>query len=302
MQQIDLYNELHTFLSDGIRLLPDKPEETIDSTLRALWMTASGQPMPPEATEGISLPVLSSDAIAELKVFISKRLSGIPLAYITNRQRFCGLDFEVSSGAMIPRKETEILARYALGLIDSILQSRNKAIIVDTCTGSGNIAISIAYYQKQAIVYASDISERAIEVSQNNAYLLGVTDRVTFCTGDLLTPFLNNSELKGKVDVITCNPPYISTGKLSSLSPEIIFHEPELAFNGGAFGINILNRILKDSASLLRDGGWFCIEVGEGQGPGILKKLQRDAQWGNAREVKDANGEIRVISAQRGEH
>jgi release factor glutamine methyltransferase len=299
MQQIDLYRELHTHLSNGIKPLRDKPEETIDSTLRALWMTASGQPMPPEATEGISLPVLSSDAITALKVFISKRLSGVPLAYITNRQRFCGLDFEVSPGAMIPRKETELLTRHALGLIDSILQSRKKAIVVDTCTGSGNVAISIAYYNKQAIVYAGDISEKAIEVCRKNAYRLGMIDHVTFSIGDLLAPYLNNPRVKGNVDIITCNPPYISTSKLSSLSPEIISHEPELAFNGGAFGINILNRILNDSASLLRKGGWLCIEVGEGQGPGILKKLHRDAQWGNAREVKDANGEIRVISLQR---
>lgn len=299
MQQIDLYNELHTLLSNGIKPLRDKPEETIDSTLGALWMTASGSPMPPEATEGVSLPLLTSDEIVALKDFVCQRLSGIPLSYITKRQRFYGLDFEVSSDAMIPRKETEILTRHALILLNSILKNQEKAIVVDTCTGCGNIAITIAYYQQNTVVFANDISERAIEVCNKNLHHLNMRGRVTFSAGNLIDPFLENAVLKGNVDIITCNPPYISTGKLKSLDPEIILNEPEQAFNGGPFGISILNRIINDGAILLRNGGWLCIEVGKGQGPGIIKKFQRAPQWGQIHDVKDDNGVVRVVSAQK---
>lgn len=299
MKQIELYNEIFKLLSEDIKPLQDKPEETIELTLHALWLTAYGKPMPPEASKSVDLPTLNYDQINFLRDLVNKRISGTPLSYLTKRQRFFGLDFEVNSDVMIPRKETEILTRHALILLNSILKNQEKAIVVDTCTGCGNIAITIAYYQQNTVVFANDISERAIEVCNKNLHHLNMRGRVTFSAGNLIDPFLENAVLKGNVDIITCNPPYISTGKLKSLDPEIILNEPEQAFNGGPFGISILNRIINDGAILLRNGGWLCIEVGKGQGPGIIKKFQRAPQWGQIHDVKDDNGVVRVVSAQK---
>jgi release factor glutamine methyltransferase len=299
MEQLDLYIELSSLLSEKFKPLRDKPEETIDSTLRALWFAAFGEAKSPEMTDNVTLPILNPDAISVLRDMVGMRLSGVPLSYITKRQRFCGLDFEISPDAMIPRKETELLVRHALELIQTRIEDGNNAIVIDTCTGSGNIALSIAYYQTRAVVYANDISDKAINVCRKNALHLNIKEGVKFLTGNLLTPFLNDIELKGKVDIITCNPPYISTNKLTSLPPEIIQHEPKLAFDGGTFGISILNRIQKDAPLILRNAGWLCIEVGEGQGPAVLKKFRIDPQWDKVEGIKDNNGVIRVISARK---
>jgi release factor glutamine methyltransferase len=299
MEQLDLYTELSSLLSEKFKPLRDKPEETIDSTLRALWFAAFGESKSPEMTNNVTLPVLNPDAVSVLRGMVDMRLSGIPLSYITKRQRFCNLDFEISPEAMIPRKETELLVRHALKLIESRIEDGNNAIVIDTCTGSGNIALSIAYYKKRTVVYANDISDKAIDVCRRNALHLNITEGVTFLTGDLLTPFLNDIELKGKVDIITCNPPYISTNKLTSLPPEIIQYEPKQAFDGGAFGISILTRIQKEAPLILKNTGYLCIEVGEGQGPAVLKKFKIDSQWDKVEGIRDNSGVIRVISARK---
>jgi len=120
---------------------------------------------------------------------------------------------------------------------------------------------------------------------------------VEFCAGDLLEPF-RSDEFLGKVDMLTCNPPYISSGKLDSMPKEIIDHEPEMAFNGGPFGISILSRLIKQTPTFVRSGGWLAFEVGAGQGPGVQRMLEKNPHYGEIRTVADGDDQIRAILTQ----
>jgi release factor glutamine methyltransferase len=293
---IVLFGELLARVTASVETLPDKPEETPENTLRALWFTASGCPRSAEyAAQGI-LPALDTTQVKSLRGLVQQRLSGVPLSYLTGRQRFLDLEMHAAYGALIPRKETEILGRAALSLIHDAASRQGYATVLDVCTGSGNLALAYAAHEPRARVHAADLSNDAIAVAAKNARLVALADKVEFRTGDLLAPFGN--ELNGKVDVLSCNPPYMSTAKATTMPATIARHEPLLAFDGGPFGINILTRVTKESVRLMRPGGWVCLEVGRGQGPHVAHRIERLSAYGAIRTFTDRAGEIRALAAQ----
>lgn len=289
----DLLQEVERFWTP----LPDKPEETPARVLAALWSTACGAPISADRALPASLPELDSESLDRLRTLIERKKAGVPLAHLTERQTFLGIDLLASREALIPRKETEILGRAALVKIGCMAKKRGPVLVVDVCTGSGNLASAYAYYEPQARVCASDLSPEAIELARRNVTFLGLDKRVELRVGDLLEPF-ESPEFVGHCDFLSCNPPYISTAKVKHMHPEISQHEPEAAFNGGAFGVSILMKLVKNAPRFLRPGGWLGFEVGHGQGAGLARQLERNPAFAAVEAYSDPGGEIRAILAK----
>ncbi|MEY4563045.1 MAG: release factor glutamine methyltransferase [Pseudomonadota bacterium] len=286
-------------LSRRLQILPDKPQETPAATLRVLWHLAAGQALSVEAAEAVPLAELDTASADRLDALIEQRASGVPLAHLSGRQRFMGLDMLAGKEALIPRHETELLGETGIGLLREVIAAGVAAPrVMDICTGSGNLALALAHHVPTARVFASDLSEEAVALAGRNAVHLGLNDRVQFRAGDLLEPF-NEAGFHASVDVMLCNPPYISSGKVDTLPEEIGAFEPRLAFDGGPLGVRILQRLIREAPLYLRPGAWLAFEVGLGQGPAVLKRLIASGGFAAQRAVNDARGEMRVIVAQR---
>ena len=293
-----LWRDTLVQVQSGLQALPDKPEETAVATLRALWHLAAGEPMSARAAMGHELPTLDAGQRELLRDLVARRLAGTPLAYLTGRQSFMGVEMIAAPGALIPRGETELLGAAAVTLLHQLTQARDHIIVVDACTGSGNLAGALALAEPGVVVYASDLSAEAVDLARRNMAFLGLEDRVTLEVGDLLAPFCVNG-LLGQVDLLTCNPPYISSGRVAGMPSEIAAHEPSVAFDGGPLGVRILQRLIRESPQLLRPGGWLAFEVGAGQGPAVEHRLHKANEYGRVERVLDARGEVRALLAQR---
>ena len=207
-------------LENRLQFLDDKSEETVDSTLRALWLAAYGKPVSAEKAVEHPLPDLSDCQLSVLDELIEQRLNKIPLAYITGRQNFMGIELLSDKRALIPRKETEILGKKALEVSLKISGSKGKVNIIDLCCGCGNLGLALAYHNPRATVFASDICYEAVELTRDNISYLNFHDRVKAEQSDLFDVYRNNSFNKN-TDLIVCNPPYISSFKVSKLDSEI---------------------------------------------------------------------------------
>lgn len=286
-------------LEAGFKSLPDKPEETAAATLAALWHLAAGQRFSVVAAgEQPQLPALDAAGDERLHALITRRLAGEPLAHLTERQRFMGLELLASPEALIPRRETELLAQAVLERGRELARETGSLTAIDVCTGSGNVALALAHHLPSARVFAADLSESAVQLARRNAELLGLAERVTLAAGDLLAPF-DTPQFHGKVDLLSCNPPYISSGKLEHMPTEIIGFEPSLAFDGGPLGIRIIQRLMTEAPRFLRRGGWLCFEIGLGQGPAVKSRVVKTGDFDMVVTVVDPAGDIRAIVARR---
>ena len=293
-----LYLDLAAQLSAGLRLLPDKPEETPESTLRALWHAAAGVSVSARNAGSLALPSLTAAETERLQGLVLQRIAGTPLAYLTGRQHFMGLDLLSGREALIPRMETELLGWGALEALQRLgVANGDEAMAVDVCTGSGNLALALAFHAPKARVYAADLSGEAIALARRNALHFQMQDRVEFREGDLLAPF-DAPGFLGRVDLLVCNPPYISSRKVDTMPHEIVGHEPRLAFDGGALGIRLLERLIREAPRFLRNGGCLAFEIGLGQGPAILKRLSAGGRYSRVRPIEDGAGAIRAIVAE----
>jgi release factor glutamine methyltransferase len=195
--------------------------------------------------------------------YARRRLKGAPLQYVLGNACFYGYDFYVDNRVLIPRFDTEILVQKAIEIIKDIPEGK----VLDLCTGSGAIAISIAK-NCQCDITATDISEEAIEVAKQNAINNQV--EIEFKQGSLFGP------VKGeKFHVITCNPPYIPTGDIPSLEAQVRDYEPTLALDGGADGLNFYKDIIAKSTKHLNEQGYLIFELGIGQSE-LVKELMQE--------------------------
>jgi release factor glutamine methyltransferase len=291
----DTFDHRCALLAERLQTLPDKPEETAESTLRVLWHLAGGEALSVEAAQERPLPVLGAPAHARLDGLIDQRLAGTPLAHLSGRQRFMGLDMLAGPDALIPRRETELLGETALRLLRAL---DGRPTVIDVCTGSGNLALGLAHHAPQARVHAADLSPEAVALARRNAAHLSLAERVDFRCGDLIDPF-DQPAFHAGVDLLVCNPPYISSQKVDHLAGEIGGHEPRLAFDGGPLGVRILQRLMREAPAYLKPGGWLAFEVGLGQGPAVLKRLLAGGAFSEAHGMGDAHGELRVLTARR---
>jgi len=284
-------------LRGNLRILPDKPEENAANTLAALWLAAAGQPRSAVAAAGAKLPPLSAGGRERLRILLARRLAGEPLAHITGRQEFMGIELFSGKEALIPRKETEILGQAAVGVLRKLEDEGRQIQVMDVCTGAGNLAIVLALNSPGSRVYCADLSEDAVALARRNGELHRVTDRMDYRTGDLFAPF-DHETFYGSMDLVTCNPPYISTARVTEMEAEISTHEPYLAFDGGAFGITILHRFLQEVPRFLKPDGWLAFEVGLGQGRAICRRMEKKYGFREITPQRDAQGEIRCIVAR----
>lgn len=291
-----LYKKCLARLEDNLVPLPDKPEETSSTTLSALWCAAAGTPLSVESAADHPLAALDAEQEERLAGFVEQRLAGTPLAHITGRQQFMGIELLTSAEALIPRKETEILGRAAVRLLQEIEIKPDVPRVMDICTGAGNLAVSLAVQCPNSAVYASDLSAEAVLLARKNVAFHNLLDRVSIVEGDLFVPF-DSKEFYESVDLLTCNPPYISTAKVGEMDEEISEHEPSLAFDGGSFGIKILHRLIKEAPLYLKKGGWLAFEVGLGQGKTLVRRMEKKYSYSQVVPVTDENGDIRVILA-----
>ena len=292
----NIFDQCLEKITDAISILPDKPEETPLNTLKALYLKAAGIPVSVVKAETHELPELNEEEINTLYKLIDKRLQGVPLAHITRRQSFMGLEMLAGPQALIPRKETEILAHSALEILRDL--DADNITVIDVCTGAGNIALSIAGAIENADIYAADLSEDAVDLARENADLLGLSSQVKFYSGDLLQPF-ETLDLYAKVHLLSCNPPYISSSKVQEMPQEISSFEPQLAFDGGSFGINLIRRLISEADKFLIDGGYLVFEVGLGQGDVIKKQVEKTGLYSDIRMINDEAGMPRVIIARK---
>jgi release factor glutamine methyltransferase len=274
--------------------LPDKPEETPASTIQALWLTAAADPCSAALASIRLLPDLDAEGRVALNELVERRLAGVPLAHLTGRQHFMELELLTGPEALIPRRETELLGRAALEVLRATVVERGSALVLDVCTGSGNLALALAHHESSCNVIGGDLSETAIELAQRNAERLGLADRVRFLQGDLFSPF-ETVGLRGAADLVVCNPPYISTSRAAGMAIEIAQFEPRLAFDGGPFGISILFRLVAEAPRFLKPASWLCFEVGAGQGEPMAVRLERAGSFASVERIRDGAGEIRAL-------
>lgn len=206
---------------------------------------------------------------------------------------FMGVDLVVTPGVLIPRPETELLGRTALTSLANVQQPR----IIDMCAGSGNLACALAVHRPDAQVWAADASGECVALIRANCERLALGDRVTAWQSDLFAE-LTSLISAGSIDLVVCNPPYISSHRLDTQSNWLLDQEPRLAFDGGPYGINILRRVVREALGFLRDGGTFCCEFGEGQHVMVGRLLTAAAGYEDI-EFVDNESVPRVVKARK---
>jgi release factor glutamine methyltransferase len=293
----ELLNQIKKEIEVPLHFLEDKPEETLDSTLKACWLAASGFPRSAEEAIKQPLPELTEKQINILHNLIDQRLDSVPLAHLTGRQSFMGIELLSDKRALIPRKETEILGKKALEISNHLAHEKQKIRVMDICCGSGNLGLAIAHYNPEAIVFATDLSEEAVALTRDNISFLNLNQRVKAEHGDLFSAFENDEYYKN-IDLVVCNPPYISSAKVTKMNAEISAHEPALAFDGGMFGTKIIQKLIMEAPKFLAHAGWLLFEVGLGQGEFMMRLCEDTKRYSQIESVRDEQNNIRVIAAR----
>ena len=237
--------------------------------------------------------LMRDDDFAEFEKRIYARIEGVPLQYIVGMQEFMGLPFRVNPSVLIPRLDTEILAEQVIGIIEGM--GLDNPEVLDLCTGSGALGVSIAAKVPGALVTMTDASEPALQTAMSNAGLNGVNRRCVFLLGDMFDAIPEDKQF----DVIVCNPPYIESDVIDTLDVEVKDHEPRMALDGGKDGLDYY-RIIADRASMhLKTGGILALEIGCDQGVAVKRLLNKAKTYGNVRVVRDLAHLDRVVIAVR---
>jgi release factor glutamine methyltransferase len=224
---------------------------------------------------------------------IAQRAAGTPTQYLIGHQEFWGLDFEVEPGVLIPRPESEHLVEVALERLGR--GSPSRLTIADVGTGTGCLALSLARELPQAMVYATDISEKALTVARHNARRLGVAERVHFVRGSLLEPFLGAA----RFNLVVSNPPYVARSEAHLLPREVREHEPEEALYGGLDGSQFYEILVTQSGNALASGGVLVVELGYNALSRVRPFFDDFGTWRDIAITDDLAGIPRVLAAAK---
>lgn len=197
---------------------------------------------------------IPAEAQEVLNALIARRCAGEPLQYLTGHQAFRHLDLLVGPGVLIPRPETEVVVDHALQRLEGVV----APVVVDVGTGSGAIALSVATERPDARVWATDASPAAATWARRNLAACGAGN-LTMWEGDLLSPL--PVDLRGRVDLVVSNPPYLSEAELAEVAPEVRDHEPRAALVSGPSGLEVAQRLAAEALAWLRPGAWLVLET-----------------------------------------
>lgn len=226
---------------------------------------------------------LSAETEQQYRTFLAERKKRIPLQAILGHAAFFGLDFLVSADTLIPRADTEILCEAAVEMLGAGMQ------VLDLCTGTGCILLSLLHAVSGTAGIGTDISKDAIALAKRNAGRLGLSDRAAFFSGDLFSALPE----KTSFDLIVSNPPYIPTGEIGGLMPEVKDFEPARALDGGADGLSFYRRIIAEAPAYLKTGGSLLFEIGYDEGEAV-SALLREKGFSDIILKKDYGGNTRV--------
>jgi release factor glutamine methyltransferase len=262
--------------------IPDAP---LEAELLLRRVTNTGR------AEFLALPDKQITAAQQslLEELLARRLNREPAAYILGHREFYGLEFTVDPRVLIPRPETELLVEEALAWC----RGRGAVTLADIGTGSGAVAVSLAVNLPDALIYAADVSETALEVTAANCRRHGVTPRVKLLRGDLLEP------LPGPVDLIAANLPYVTEAEMAALPPEISRYEPRTALSGGADGLDLLNRLCDGAPAYLNPGACLLLEMSPAQTRPVAAHLRRLFPAAEVSVLPDLAGLARVVRLRR---
>ena len=265
-------------------------EDPFKETIHLLDIMTGG------AVRGCDLSFLEEKGLTAAEL-VQARSTGKPMEYILGEAPFMGWPLVAGAGALIPRQETELLAGICIQALEDMLDDKDKLDVIELGTGSGNIAVAIALDIEQARVWASDVSEEAVEIARLNVERFDIGDRVRLFSGDLFKP-LDGEGLENAADLVVCNPPYIPTSSLEKLASEIIDHEPVVALDAGAYGINIFRRLIAESPGYLRQGGMLAFEIGAGQDKLVERLFKKVGDWVDV-NTRDDGEAVRVFTARK---
>lgn len=242
-------------------------------------------------------PEAAVDEATAAKFFelITRRAAGTPTQYLTGKQEFWGLEFEVTPAVLIPRPETEHVVEVALERLGAE-RVREALRIADVGTGSGCLAVALAKELPAAEIYATDISAEALAVARRNAERHGVAERVRFVECNLLDGVTEDAAL---LDLIASNPPYVARDEQEQLPREVREHEPHAALFAGASGTEIYEPLIAQAAKQLRRGGLLVVEIGYGALERVRPLFGDSRAWTDVRVTNDLAAIPRVLSAVR---
>ena len=229
---------------------------------------------------------LSPEQLNRLHTWMKRRIKKEPIQYIIGKCEFYGRDFFVNKDVFIPRAETETLINIVLSILDN---SPNQNIL-DICTRSGSIAITLAKELNKANISAIDISKRALDIAKFNARRHNVT--INFEQIDILTTTYNN-----KMDMLVCNPPYIPKNEMDMLMEDVRLYEPKIALTDGYDGLLFYKRISKLAPTIVKSGGHVILEVGLKQQPALVKDIFSIQSFTDVQIIPDLNGDPRILKA-----
>lgn len=281
---------LEKVLNEGIRILKEDNVETPAVEAGVLLCHVLNK----DKTFLFAHPeyILSVSESTEFFKLINSRVKGKPSQYLTGFQEFMSLEFKVDSNVLIPRQDTEILVETVIDYAKKL--NIQETQILDMGTGSGCIAISLAYYINNSKVTAVDISEGALRVAEKNARALGVKEKVTFLRSDL---FKNLVDSAGVFDIIVSNPPYIPTKDIKELQSEVRDFEPHGALDGGADGLDYYKTLTRNAAKYMKNQGFLAFEVGYGQALQVAELLRQSGYITSI--IKDLSGIDRVVTGRK---
>ena len=260
----------------------------------ARWLLAYALEMKHHELASRTEQSVTEEQLARVLSLVRRRESREPLQYILGTQEFCGLEFSVTSAVLIPRPETELLIQETVregGFAEG-------AVLVDVGTGSGCVAVTLATILGDMRIFALDCSHDALSVAKGNAERHGVSDKIVWLEGDLLSP-LREYSVAGAVDAIISNPPYIAEAEWAGLPPEVRDYEPRQALLAGPQGTEFHERLIHDSKQFLVPGGLLVMELGQGQAPLVRRVAEAAGGYTGLQTVKDEAGIERVLIARR---
>ena len=239
--------------------------------------------------------IVDPTKLHELRALVKRCAEHEPVAYLVGRCEFYSMQIKVNSSCLIPRPETELLVERG---IDFLRRREGEQVVLDLCTGSGCIAIAIAKNFPGCHVTATDISDEALSIADENIKAHNLVDRIRLMSGDLFDPIIEGLD-EAKFDLIVCNPPYVTTAEMETLDKNVKDYEPHSALHAGPKGLDIYRRIFAQVDTFLKPNAALILEIGYAQGKTVRQLLEETTTFEQIAVEKDRSDNDRIVTASK---